>query len=848
MDANQPIIPVEEQFKIMADSAPVLIWVSGTDKLCYFFNAGWLRFTGRTMEQEYGNGWTQGVHPDDLQRCMDIYSSSFDSRKEFKIEYRLRRHDGIYRWLVDTGIPRYDINGEFAGYIGSCIDIDEILTAERLVSKNITDQALRDEQELNEELASANEELAASNEELSATNEQLMQTQESLSSLNNQLEDIVNFRTKELLASQQRLHSMVMTTPIGMTVLRGKDLIIEIANQHILDIWNRPAEEVINMELISAFPELIGQPFPKLLQDVFTTGKAISMPEIEVNIVSPDGNKHLYVEFSYDPLFDTEGKVEAILATVTDVTEVVEARKRLERSEQDQQALNEELSAINEELAAANEELIASQDSLHLNMEQLAESEARFRSLISQAPVGICIIRAKDLMIQEVNDAYLELVGRKRSDMENRTIWQAVPEAADNYAPIMNEVISSGMPFNAKEHELVLIRKGAPEIVFVDFVYEPVKDADEKVTTIMVLAIEISDKVIARRNIADVEERIRLAVEAAEIGTFDHDLLTDEMVTSDRFDMIFGFDHPVPRKDILSAIHPDDREYVRQTRESGYISGKILYDTRLIHKDGSIHWIRVYGKVYHDAEHTPLRVLGTILDITEFKSLQQQKDDFISIASHELKTPITSLKASLQLLERFKDRPDAPLIPKLIEQSSKSMVKISELVEDLLNVSRMSEGQIQLNKSSFNIADLLKNCCSHVRAAGKHDLIFEGDLHLNVFADEQRIDQVVVNFVNNAVKYAPDSKDIYLIVRKMKNIVWIGVKDNGPGVPPGKLPHLFDRYYRADSSGFQVSGLGLGLYISAEIIKRHEGEIGVESELGKGSTFWFTIPLEIKTN
>src|ERR1700750_1677480 len=106
-------IPVEEQFKIMADTAPVLIWIAGTDKQCYFFNAGWLHYTGRTLEQESGNGWADGVHPDDLQRCLDIYNNSFDARKEFKMEYRLRRHDGVYQWLVDNGVPRYTADGDF---------------------------------------------------------------------------------------------------------------------------------------------------------------------------------------------------------------------------------------------------------------------------------------------------------------------------------------------------------------------------------------------------------------------------------------------------------------------------------------------------------------------------------------------------------------------------------------------------------------------------------------------------------------------------------------------------------------------------------------------------------------
>jgi PAS domain S-box-containing protein len=115
----------EERFRLMADTAPTLIWVSGTDKLCTFFNRGWLNFTGRSMAQELGNGWASGVHVDDLERCLGIYTAAFDSHVDFAMEYRLRRYDREYRWIVDYGVPRFGSNGVFCGYIGSCIDITE---------------------------------------------------------------------------------------------------------------------------------------------------------------------------------------------------------------------------------------------------------------------------------------------------------------------------------------------------------------------------------------------------------------------------------------------------------------------------------------------------------------------------------------------------------------------------------------------------------------------------------------------------------------------------------------------------------------------------------------------------
>jgi PAS domain S-box-containing protein len=129
----------EDNFRVIADAAPVLIWRSGLDKLCYWFNKVWLDFTGRTMEQEMGNGWAEGVHPDDFQSCLEIYVSKFDARQPFRMEYRIKRHDGEYRWILDNGVPIYDSKNNFIGYIGSCIDITDRKNAEDELKRSNAD-------------------------------------------------------------------------------------------------------------------------------------------------------------------------------------------------------------------------------------------------------------------------------------------------------------------------------------------------------------------------------------------------------------------------------------------------------------------------------------------------------------------------------------------------------------------------------------------------------------------------------------------------------------------------------------------------------------------------------------
>jgi signal transduction histidine kinase len=172
----------------------------------------------------------------------------------------------------------------------------------------------------------------------------------------------------------------------------------------------------------------------------------------------------------------------------------------------------------------------------------------------------------------------------------------------------------------------------------------------------------------------------------------------------------------------------------------------------------------------------------------------------------------------------------------------RSLTKLNHLVSDLLDVSRIAQGQLMLRKSTFPIAELLNDCCNHIRDTGKFELVMEGAVNISVYADQLQIDQVLINLVNNAVKYAPDSNRIVILIEELEQEVKISIKDNGPGIPETKVPHIFEKYYRVDHTDRQTTGLGLGLYICAEIIKKHGGEIGLESILGAGTTFWFTLP------
>ncbi|WP_246275721.1 PAS domain S-box protein [Brasilonema bromeliae] len=156
--AQAALVESEKRFRHVTDTAPMMVWMSGTDKLYDYFNKPWLDFTGRTIEQELGNGWTEGIHPDDFQRCLETYVNSFDARQEFQMEYRLRRFDGEYRWVLDIGVPRFTSEGEFLGYIGSCVDIED--------RKQVEAQIQQLNETLEERVKQRTSQLEAANREL----------------------------------------------------------------------------------------------------------------------------------------------------------------------------------------------------------------------------------------------------------------------------------------------------------------------------------------------------------------------------------------------------------------------------------------------------------------------------------------------------------------------------------------------------------------------------------------------------------------------------------------------------------------------------------------------------------
>lgn len=229
----------------------------------------------------------------------------------------------------------------------------------------------------------------------------------------------------------------------------------------------------------------------------------------------------------------------------------------------------------------------------------------------------------------------------------------------------------------------------------------------------------------------------------------------------------------------------------------------------------------------------------------ETADLVHRRDEFFSIASHELKTPVTSLKAYTQLLLMDAEESSDKQHKKMLAKMDIQIDKLTSLITALLDTSKAQNGQLIYNKQPFEIKELISGIIEEIRpTAMDHELIFETDTHANIYADRDRIGQVVTNLLLNAIKYAQNSRQIIIRLKQEDSKVICSIQDFGNGIPPIEYDKIFERFYRVLGNNLHTyPGLGLGLFISKEIIEKHHGKIWLESEVGKGSTFYFELPV-----
>ncbi len=297
----------------------------------------------------------------------------------------------------------------------------------------------------------------------------------------------------------------------------------------------------------------------------------------------------------------------------------------------------------------------------------------------------------------------------------------------------------------------------------------------------------------------------------------------------------------------VEIVHPDDREEnIKRWVHSVSTGRDFLYEHRFRRFDGEYRWQLSRAIAQKDVNGDIQMWVGSSTDIQQIKEQEEQKDYFISLASHELKTPITSIKGYVQLLKRNYGASEDKFLKNALGVIDKQIITLTTLISDLLDVSKIKTGMLLVKKKPFGINELIQETIAEIMHINRDCTIsFSREAEILVDADRDRIGQVLINFLTNAVKYSPNSGLIEVTSAIKDNNVMVSVEDSGIGISKADQARIFERFFRVEGSNENTfPGFGIGLFIASEIIERHGGKIGVKSEPGKGSTFYFSLPVE----
>lgn len=764
----------EQRFRLMADAAPVLIWLSGTDKLCTWFNKSWLDFVGRAMEQELGNGWAENVHPDDFAPCLQTYTTAFDARQSFSMTYRLRRHDGVYRWVLDNGIPRFETDGTFTGYIGSCIDIT-------------------DRQQAAEELR------------------------------------------------QQREWLRVTLASIG-------DAVIATDTDGKVTFLNPVAER------LTGWPqaEATGQPLPTVFQIVNETSREpVENPALRAMregivvglanhtvLIARDGTE-TPIDDSGAPIRNAAGEVFGSVLIFRDITE-----RRL--------------------------------------------AEDRFRLAVEASPAGQLMIDGAGRIVL-INTQTARLFGYTKEELLGQRVEMLVPERFRGNHPAYRDGFAQ-VPqarLMGAGRDLFGLRKDGREVP-IEIGLNPIEMNGQ--TLILSSVVDITERkqaeeetralsVALERRLAEMNTLMDILPVGVWMGNKDCSEITGNRAAYEIFGLPPGINASVtsPQPELPDGLRilvngvevtPEELPMQKVARTGQPWRN---FEHAIIFPDGGTKTI--YGSVapLFDDQRAVRGVLAAYMDFTERKRSEEErakllvseraareqaeaasraKDEFVAMISHEIRSPLNAILGWVQMLRTGQfDQATTARALETIERNAKTQ---TQLIEDLLDMSRIITGKIRLDVRPLELRQIVEAALDSIRPAAEAKAI-QLQAHLaahssEVSGDPARLQQIAWNLLSNAVKFTPNRGHIELGLERTDTDLRLTVRDSGVGISPEFLPFVFDRFSQANtSSERKYGGLGLGLAIVRHLVELHGGTVHADSPGdGQGATFTVTLPIKAR--
>jgi len=635
-------------------------------------------------------------------------------------------------------------------------------------------------------------------------------------------------------------------SPEPTSIYTGPEMTIQFANAGMLSVWGKDAS-VIGKALISAIPELEDQPFLSILQEVWRTGKSYSVKEAPARLIKNGVPVTDYFDYEYRALLDQNNKTWCILNTAHNVTLRRQHQQQIEEKEKKEQGLMAEMAATLEELTATNDELNSS-------LQLLAESREQVRTIIEQAPVGIAMLKGPELIIDIANPTILKIWGRDLTEVQGLPHETARPELQGQ--PMnqwLRETYEKGERKTNNELSVLLHHKDGFREAIVNSIYQPIFSADNNVTGILIILEEITDQVLERRKSEKDQQMLSLAIDAGELATFYYEPAVNLFSGNALLKLWFGLadEDQLDLSAAISSIAEQDQERVMAAITdalSEESDGNYFIEYRIVHAQApNGRLVQARGKVFYDAKGNAVSLNGTLRDITKQKAEEQRKNDFISIVSHELKTPLTSINGYLQLMQRQAFLTANTNYQDITMKSLRQVRNMKNLINGFLSISRFDSGRMMIEREVFDLKELFAELEDEFKLRiNSHEIVADLTQSLSINADLNKIAQVVQNLVENAAKYSPLGTQItfgYLATANQD--IEIFVSDQGMGIAEEDRDQIFERFYRAgkDRVG-TISGFGIGLYLCREIVELHHGHIAVENNSAGGTTFKVRLPAQ----
>lgn len=616
------------------------------------------------------------------------------------------------------------------------------------------------------------------------------------------------------LKDNAQLLFFVESAPIGICILNANSLVVEMLNDKFLEIAGKPKESILNKWCWEPFAE-VKDFYQNALKNVAETGIAYNADEVQMTLLRHGKADEIFVTFVYAPIKDSNGNISKIAVWVLENTTQVHERKKVDEANR---ALEKDRDRLNE--------------------------------FFMKAPAGICLWTGPNLVYEMINPAYQKILARR--NLLGRPILEAVPELKG--APLIDSMLDTyhnGTPFEV--HELyvpIADYEGGPTVDrYFTFNYVPRRNVNNEIDGVFNFVFEVTEQVLSRKKIEDSEKHFRHlsdlvpakisnALPSGEVTFFNQKWLDFAgMNFEDLRD--FGYQQ---------MMHPDEISDFQVGLEQAANSGQPhISEMRFKNREGKYIWHLNIASPILDENGQIKMWVGSTTDIQKLKEEDQRKADFVSLLSHELKTPVTSIKGYIQLMQREikKNNLQKEKIESGLDRVDRLVKQLTGLVSDMLDLSRIETDRLDLKRKTVVLNALVTEVIEDFRmTAPERDITITQSEELVTQLDHDKIAQVLINLISNAIKYSPAKSLINIEISKSDQNGMVSITDQGIGIAEKDHKKIFERFYRVEGKDEKhFSGFGIGLYLAHSIIERHGGKLTIQSTPQKGSTFTFSIPL-----